>query len=157
MLSKYFICILVQFLFTTTLAFSQQHNNNNLDADVIINFSGARLSKVLEKFGFPDDITGYGTQNNYDALLDYTTFGFKISNKTVIICYFWKDWNKTIRGIKIGDKKTLLIEKWGEPAKSLTMSDGTPFFAWELKELDSYLIAFLNNDDTIKRISVELK
>lgn len=134
-----------------------QTNESSSESEKIINLIGARLNKVFSSFSYPTDVSSFGEENNFDAFLDYFSFGFKISKKTVVICYFFKDYDKSIRGVQIGDNKEALIQKWGNPTVTKKSSSGSPILIWNLNELDAYLIAWLDENSMIKKITVELK
>lgn len=147
------IIIFISFSFTSRTQDKLQY----LSSDEIIHLIGGRLIKVFNTLDIPVDVIGCGENNNYDAILDYLSLAVKIRKKTVTFITFFKGWNKPVKNITIGDNMENVKLKLGDPVQVLKSKDNTPFLVWNLNELDSYLDIVFDEENKVKRISVELK
>lgn len=148
----WWLLIISVFLVLSTLSAQDEP-----DSDKILEMIGLRLNKVFQNFGYPKDLLGSCEDNQFEVTLDYGTYAFKIKSKTVIICFFWEDYKKPVRGIKIGDSSTKVISILGKPFSQFSRDDGSTIMFWDDKENDAFFVVFLSEDGTVKRIQLELK
>ncbi len=127
--------------------------------EAVIGLCGERLVKVFRRFGMPEDLIPNREEgdNNDSVTLDYGNFGFRERKKTVFICYFWKGWPGTIRGVKIGDTRDACVKTLGSTYSTATNADGTTDYGWQLKDDDVTLWAVFAKDDTLQRIQIQPK
>jgi len=125
-------------------------------ADAVLSLCGARLAKVFDRVGVPEDVEASGDDDG-GVDLDYGAFGFKIKDKTATACFFWKDWKEPVKGVKFGNTKDQVIKILGATKRVFKHKDGLEDYGWDLKEPDAVLWVFFDKDDNVKEIDAESK
>ncbi len=127
--------------------------------NAVIGMCGERLVKLFRRFGTPEDLyPNRGDDTTKDSVtLDYGNFGFRVRNKSVIICYFWSGFPSAVRGIKIGDTRDSAVKTLGSTYQTYNNTDGVQDYGWDLKDDDATLWACFGTDNTIKSIQIEPK
>jgi hypothetical protein len=128
----------------------------------IINLCGARLSKLFAQLGPPENVRperGDKPEED-DVFFDYGAAGFgcKVRNKAVPVCFFFKDWKGTVRGIKIGDSREDVVKVLGNATTTVKDKNGViTAYGYDLKELDAYFFANVDETGKVWRVEVSLK
>ncbi len=123
--------------------------------ETILGLCGARLAMVFERLGVPEDLRASGDKDG-GVDLDYGAFGLKIKNKIVTACFFWREWQGPVRGIKIGDSKEQVVKILGKHTNVFKYADGVEDYGWNLKKENSILWAYFDKDGRVKKITAEL-
>lgn len=125
----------------------------------IINTCGGRLAKMFTQFGFPSDVWADRgtTEAQDDVFLGYGAYGFKVRDKVIRVCFFFKGWKDPIRGIKIGDSLEEVVKVLGNPRTTIKNKEGViTAYGYDLKDLDAQFFANFK-DGKVWRVEVSLK
>lgn len=126
----------------------------------IINSCGGPLDKMFAQFGTPRDLrVNRGNKpEEDDVYCSYENHGFRVRNKVIRMCFFFRGWKEPIRGIRIGDSREAVAKILGNPSMTVKNKDGTiSAYGYELKELNSYFFANFDKDGQVWRVEVSLK
>jgi hypothetical protein len=118
-------------------------------------YLGARLYKLFQTFGTPDDIACSNDERG-EPILDFGKFAFQIGAKTVNIIYFWENYPGKVMGFKVGDSRADLEKKYGKPNVEKDAKDGSLIWIYNFKEIDRYFVVFFDDDAKIKKMQLEL-
>ena len=94
---------------------------------------------------------------NDDVFVGYGPFGFKVRDERVRVSFFFNDWTRSIRGIRIGNSYAEVTKVLGDPATTVKSKEGVvTAYGYDLKNLDAY---FFTNFKAGKvwRVEVRLK
>jgi len=125
----------------------------------IISRCGARMAKMFAQYGAPEDLWADrgATEPEDDVFLGYGAYGFKVRDKVVRVCFFFKSWNGPIRGIKIGDGYEGVEKVLGKPRTTVKSKEGAiTAYGYELKDLGANLFANFK-EGKVWRVEVSLK
>jgi len=124
--------------------------------DAIIKLCGDSLANMFAKCGLPHEITVNGDNA---AVLIYGPFAFTVKNKLVTGSFFFDDWKGTIKGVKYGDTKTVVVNVLGSGFRDVkgTGSDGKPFesYAWDDKNQKATFWLYFT-DDKVSNVQITL-
>jgi hypothetical protein len=126
----------------------------------IINSCGGRLAKMFAQYGAPQDlrVKRGNTPDQDDVLCDYGSYGFRVRNKMIQICFFWSDWKGPIRGIKIGDSREDVVKVLGNPPITVKDKNGVvTAYGYALKDLDAEFYADFDKDGKVWQAEFGLK
>lgn len=126
-----------------------------LSGDTILGLCGARLAKVFDRLGTPENLRPSGDQDG-SVDIDYGTFGLKIKNKTAAACFFWNDWTGPVKGIRIGDTKEQVLKILGKNDRIYTHADGLEDYAWNFKSESILFWAWFDKNNKVRKITAEL-
>jgi hypothetical protein len=125
----------------------------------IINLCGGRQAKLFALYGPPGDLWADrgATEAEDDVFLGYGSFGFKVRDKAVRVCFFFKGWKGTIRGIKIGDSYEDVTKVLGAPRTTVKDKTGAiTAYGYQFKDLDANFFANFRGGK-VWRVEVSLK
>ena len=124
----------------------------------IIDLCGGRLKKVFDRFGAPLDLYISPGNDFKDAVaLDYGSFAFRVHDKTVRDCNFHQSWKGTVKGVKIGDGRDVVVKAFGEKVYSPKNSSGGEDYGYEFKEADAIIWFLFDKDDKVRFVQIVLK
>lgn len=127
------------------------------ESSTIMDLVGGKFTKIFSTFGTPADlytIRGASATDDY-VVVDYPSFGFKVRNKIVHMAIFWKEYGGVVNGVRIGDKKSDILDKMGSTDDIQKNSDGSVSYFWPTK--DYYFGVVFDENDKVTMIKVETK
>ncbi len=125
----------------------------------IINSCGDALAKMFSRFGTPANLLAMrgDTPDDDDVLCDYGAYGFRVHNKVITVCFFWQQWKKTIRGIKIGDSRDAVVKLLGAaPITNKDASGAVTAYGYRLKDPDVKFWANFDASGNVNRVEIDL-
>jgi hypothetical protein len=128
--------------------------------ETIIDTCGARMAKMFAVYGTPQDVWADRgpTEAEDDVFFGYGPYGFKVRDKVVRVCFFFKGWEGPIRGIKIGDGLDDVVKALGNPSMTVKDKNGVvTAYGYDLKDLDANFFANFHEDGKVWRVEVSLK
>jgi hypothetical protein len=128
--------------------------------EMIVNTCGGRLAMMFALYGTPQDVWADrgATEDEDDVYLGYGAYGFKVRDRMVRVCFFFKGWEGPIRGIKIGDSREDVVRILGSPRMTVTNKDGVvTAYGYELNNLDANFFANFHEDGKVWRVEVSSK
>lgn len=127
--------------------------------EAIVNACGGDLTN-LYKFGVPNHIVATrGDMPEEDDVLFRYDGGFilRVHFRTITTCFFLKDWEGPIRGMKIGDSREGVVKVVGKPRSVITDKDGVETdYGYDLKRGDDTIGLWVGFDEDGKVRRVEL-
>jgi hypothetical protein len=149
-------------LCAATTAFAADPKAADKDAPTdaaIINMCGGRLAKAFHEFGTPVEVfvTRGNKPEDDSVVLDFGTFGLNIRNKTVVSSYFYKEWQGTIKGIKIGDSREQVVKVLGNKFDASKNSVGVDDAGYDLKDNDAVFWVDFDKDNKVIKVEIQLK
>jgi hypothetical protein len=127
------------------------------DASKIIDLVGTKFTKVFSTLGTPTDpyTIRASTESDDYVVLDYPTFAFKVRNKIATMGIFWKEYDGSVNGVRIGDKKSSVLDKLGNTDDISKNADGSVNYFWQ--QNDYYLGVVFDDDNGVTMIKIETK
>jgi hypothetical protein len=128
--------------------------------EVIINLCGSRLAKMFAECGPPTFLRAERgkTPAEDDVYCDYDTYGFKVHDRIIRVCFFWEEWKKPIRGIKIGDSREDVEKVLGKAATTVKDKDGAvTAYGYELRDIGAYFFTNFDKNGKVWRVEVSMK
>ncbi len=125
----------------------------------IINTCGGSMAKMFATYGAPQDMWADrgATEAQDDVYLGYGAYGFKVRDKVVRLCFFFRGWKGPVRGIKIGDSQEDVAKALGIPRTTVKDKDGAvTAYGYELKDLGANFFANFK-EGKVWRVEVSLK
>jgi hypothetical protein len=125
----------------------------------IVSMCGARMAKMFAQYGAPQDLWADrgATEAEDDVYLGYGAYGFKVRDKVVRVCFFFRTWQGPVRGVKIGDGLEDVVKLLGNPRTTVKDKNGAvTAYGYELKDLDAIFFANFK-DGKVWRVEVSLK
>jgi hypothetical protein len=125
----------------------------------IIAMCGGGQAKMFALYGVPEDLwaTRGATEDEDDVFLGYGAYGFKVRDKVVRVCFFFRGWKGPIRGIKIGDSCEDVAKALGNPRTTVKAKDGSiTAYGYQFQDLDANFFANFK-DGKVWRVEVSLK
>ena len=90
-------------------------------------------------------------------LCDYGAYGFRVHNKVITVCFFWQQWKKTIRGIKIGDSRDAVVKLLGAaPITNKDASGAVTAYGYRLKDPNVKFWANFDASGNVNRVEIDL-
>ena len=144
------------FFFLSFVMLSQaQIDDSKLSKMDLGEYLGARLYKIFQTFGSPEDII-CSSDDRGEPIMDFGKFAFQIGSKTATIVYFWENYPGSVLGFKVGDSKFDLEKKYGKPNVEKDGKDGSLIWIYTFKDIDRYFVVFFDDNAKIKKMQLEL-
>lgn len=116
------------------------------------------LAEIFAKFGAP---YGFGVRdsNSDSPSVDilYRNFGFKVNNKIVKTCQFYRGWSGPVYGVTLGDDADGIVKAMGAPHMDTTQTDGSGVMVWETKDSKTQIYITFNKEGKSVGLNYELK
>lgn len=152
--------VLIALVAATGLAEESAKPANDAVADAaIISMCGGTQAKLFTIYGVPEDLwASRGATEDLDSVfLGYGPYGFRVRDKVVRVCFFFRGWKGIIRGIRIGDGYDDVTRVLGTPRTTVKAQDGTvTAYGYQFKDLDAEFFANFK-EGKVWRVEVSLK
>jgi hypothetical protein len=145
---------------TTAFAADPKVADKDAPSDAaVIGMCGGRLAKVFHDFGTPVNVFVIrGNKLADDSVaLDFGTFSLNVRNKTVVSCFFFKEWSGAIKGIKIGDSREQVIKVLGDKFGASKNKEGVDDVSYDIKDNDALFWVDFDKDNKVVKVEIQLK
>jgi hypothetical protein len=115
---------------------------------------------MFSLYGVPRDVWADRgrTEAEDDVFLGYGPYGFKVRDKVIRVCFFFRGWTGPIRGIKVGDSREDVVKVLGNAPTTVKDKDGAiTAYGYGVKELGANFFANFDKDGKVWRVEVSLK
>ena len=127
--------------------------------EAIINMCGGSMAKMFAVYGAPGQLWADrgATEAEDDVFFGYGAYGFKVRDKVVRVCFFFRAWKGPVRGVKIGDGLEDVVKLLGSPRTTVKDKNGAiTAYGYELKDLNANFFANFK-EGKVWRVEVSLK